>query len=52
MNAIRNKITEPNGPHLRLSLHEIWERVQDFPTISMEPLYKFDGMAFHIIELS
>ncbi|XP_060202284.1 uncharacterized protein LOC132630734 isoform X1 [Lycium barbarum] len=42
-NAFRKNIIERNCPPPRLSGEDIWERVQNFPKVTEEAPYKFDG---------
>ncbi|XP_059292245.1 uncharacterized protein LOC132045694 [Lycium ferocissimum] len=42
-NAFRKNKIERNYPPPRLSGEEIWERVENFPKVTEEPPYKFDG---------
>ncbi|XP_060210859.1 uncharacterized protein LOC132637848 [Lycium barbarum] len=42
-NAFRKNKIERNYPPPRLSGVEIWERVENFPKVTEEPPYKFDG---------
>ncbi|XP_060190439.1 uncharacterized protein LOC132619603 [Lycium barbarum] len=47
-NGFRKNKIERNYPPPRLSGEEIWERVENFPKVTEEPPYKFDGYVMDV----